>query len=288
LAKLTENSKYSSLFFLAFFALVWWGVPSAWRMAVRSEFIEFQAPFWELSSRMEDLSHYWGHLSDSKKTLIEKGKQIQRIGHNQSLQILRLESMQSEMQRLLSLKARISTLEKGLKINPANSFHPIVARVSLRTLPSWWQGLTIRKGKTSGIADGMGVIYKGGVAGRIIETGKRSSQVELITNPSFRIVAHFSGDDRPVTFQGNGISQGGSPFGVVLDVPQDIVTLPNRPLLLITSSLNETFPQGIPIGTVSSLEGSPDGLFKTGKVILDPDLSIIRESTILIPIKNND
>ena len=27
----------------------------------------------------------------------------------------------------------------------------------------------------------------------------------MITNPSFRIVANFSGDERPVTFQGMGL-----------------------------------------------------------------------------------
>lgn len=284
--KLTENSKYSSFLFLGLFALVWWGAPSSWRVAFQSEFTEFQAPLWEINSRLEDLSDYWGHMSDSKKTLIEKGKKIQRLSQNQNLQNFRLESLNNEIKRLQELETKISSLERLLEINGARSFHPIVARVSMRKLPSWWQSITLRKGEESGIKEGQGVIYGGGVAGKVIEAGKRSAEVELITNSSFRIVAHFSGDDRPVTFQGSGISTGGNPLGVVLDVPQDIEALPNKPLQLITSSLNGTFPQGVPIGKVFELEGSPDGLFKKGKVVLNPDLSSIRESTILIPKKN--
>ena len=51
----------------------------------------------------------------------------------------------------------------------------------------------------------MGVIFKGGVVGRISEVGRKSSEVQLLTHPNFRIAARFVGDDRPVTFQGNGI-----------------------------------------------------------------------------------
>ena len=34
-------------------------------------------------------------------------------------------------------------------------------------------------------------------------------------------MAHFQGDDRPVTFQGNGILVGGQPLGNVWDVPHE-------------------------------------------------------------------
>ena len=53
----------------------------------------------------------------------------------------------------------------------------------------------------------------------------------MITNPSFRIVANFSGDERPVTFQGNGIAIDGSPQGIVFDVPQDIVASEKNPII---------------------------------------------------------
>ena len=60
----------------------------------------------------------------------------------------------------------------------------------------------------------MGVVFAKGIVGRINRSGFNSSKVELSTNPNFRIVAHFQGDDRPVTFQGNGVLPGGMPMGI--------------------------------------------------------------------------
>ena len=62
--------------YLGFFAICWWGIPSSIKLFTQSTFREFQAPIWEISSRIEDLSNYWGHLSDSKRTLITKGKEF--------------------------------------------------------------------------------------------------------------------------------------------------------------------------------------------------------------------
>ena len=121
--------------------------------------------------------------------------------------------------------------------------------------------------------------------GRITTENQRSSGVELITNPSFRIVAHFSGDDRPVTFQGNGILPGGDPLGIVFDVPQDMIASRENPLQLMSSSLGKSFPRGIPIGWVIELEGDEDGLFKTGLVYLDNELTKVQEVTVLLPIE---
>ena len=66
------------------------------------------------------------------------------------------------------------------------------------------------------------MIHSDGIVGRIHQAGFNSSKVELATNPNFRIVAHFRGDTRPVTFQGNGVRIGGQPMRIVLDVPHDI------------------------------------------------------------------
>ena len=81
----------------------------------------------------------------------------------------------------------------------------------------------------------------GGILGRIHQVGSNSSKVELATNTNFRIVAHFQGDKRPVTFQGTGVLLGGQPMGAVLDVPHDIQIRGNEGLLLETSSLGGTF-----------------------------------------------
>ena len=74
--------------------VAWLLIPAGWKIVFKSAFDEFHAPIWEASSRIRDLSHYWGHISDSKKTLIEKGRDYQRILSDIYLQGNRKEYLQ--------------------------------------------------------------------------------------------------------------------------------------------------------------------------------------------------
>lgn len=262
---------------------MWWGIPASWKIFTKSAFAEFHAPLWDLSSRTEDLSNYWGHLSDSKETLIEKAKDSSRLQADLDLQDNRSNAIQEEIVRLRSLKASLSKLETSLNLGSSQRFEPIVARVSHRSLSGWWQKITIRKGSSHGLKPGLGVISNRGVVGRIKSVGTRSSEIELITNPSFRMVAHFVGDDRPVTFQGSGIALGGTPVGLALDVPHDMTPTPEKPQTLISSDLSSIFPRGIPLGVVQDLGDGDEGLFKSGNVSLGLSLNQLMEVTVLVP-----
>ncbi len=257
------------------------GLPSGWKAITRSAFHEFEAPFWEITSRISDLSDYWGHQSDSKKTLISKNRDLSRIRSDWELQESFKEKWESEIAKLNGLHSQVEALREKIGLDKEISFSPILSRVTRRNLNSWWQELSLRKGFNQGIENGSGVIFSSGVIGRIYQTGLNSSKVQLATNPNFRIVAHFQGDDRPVTFQGNGILVGGQPLGNVWDVPHDIQIEKGKSLLLETSSLGGTFPGGLPIGLVTSLEESGDGLFKNGSVLLPLDIGKVSEVTIL-------
>ena len=70
---------------------------------------------------------------------------------------------------------------------------------------------------------------------------------------------------------------------MVFDVPHDLQASEKNPLLLVSSELGGTFPHGLPIGRVTSLEESGDGLFKNGKVYLPFSISNISEVTLLVP-----
>ena len=271
------------LVFLGLFAIGWWAIPSSYKILTKSAFTEFHAPIWEISSRVDDLSNYWGHLSDSKQVLISKGKEFTRLTADLEIQNFTMVEKIEEIKRLKEIKSTINILSKELNLNQSQQFESILARVSIRKMSSWRQELTIRKGKEDQLIVGNGVIFNGGLVGRIVSVESSSSNIELITNPSFRIVAHFLGDKRPVTFQGNGVDVGGQPSGIVFDVPHDLKPTESKPLKLVSSSLGGNYPNGVPIGTVFKLEGGQDGLFQSGKVILDRRINEIQEVTILKP-----
>ena len=283
MAKKSDRRKSRPFLYLGIFTLCWWGLPTGFKLFTQSAFREFQAPIWELTSRVEDLSNYWGHLADSKQTLITKGKEVTRIGSDLEIQLIREAEIVSEIKRLQLLNESISALNTSIRLDPSQSFNSVISRVSIRKMSGWWQQITLRKGLNEGFKTGNGVIFNGGVVGRLSEVDSKSSEVEIVTNPNFRIVAHFANDNRPVTFQGNGIDLGGQAHGLVMDVPHDIVPQNGKPLLLVTSSLGGNFPRGIPIGKVFKLEGADDGLFKTGKVLIDPRITEVLEVAILLP-----
>lgn len=278
-----DRPKFGPFLILGVFFLLFFGLPSGWKVLTRSTFDEFQAPLWDITSRISDLSDYWGHQSDSKKTLISKNRDLSRIRSDWKLQERYLEKWENEMTKLKSLHFQLEALEKKIGLDSEKPYRPVVARVTHRNLSAWWQEIYLRKGIEQGVRAGFGVIFSEGITGRIHQANNNFSKVELATNPNFRIVAHFQGDERPVTFQGAGVLPGGQPMGVVFDVPHDIIIKKSKSLLLETSALGTTFPSGLPIGYVNSLEESGDGLFKTGSVYLSNDLAKVSEVTVLLP-----
>ena len=286
MSKKSERRKSHPFLYLGLFVICWWVLPASVKIFTQTAFREFQAPIWNLASRLDDLTNYWGHLSDSKKTLISKGKDLSRLEADIKFKHFREGELMSEIKRLQSLEKTISELNKTIKLDPNKRFRSVNARVTIRKMNGWWQQMTIRKGLNESISLGDGVLFDEGALGRIIHVDSRSSEIELITNPNFRIVAHFEKDNRPVTYQGNGINVGGQAHGLVMDVPHDIQTSKKNPLKLVTSSLGGNFPKGIPIGVVYELAGDNNGLFKMGKVIINKKITEVLEVAVLSELEN--
>ena len=119
--------------------------------------------------------------------------------------------------------------------------------------------------------------------GRVTGVGAYTAVVELISNPGVRIAGVIEGDSRPLSFRGGMNPTFGPPQGIIEFVPLDIFARPSEPRRLVTSGLGGIYPAGLTLGQVVSVEPSTDGLFKTGRVLLDPRLSELTEVTVLVP-----
>jgi rod shape-determining protein MreC len=276
-AKLRLSKYYPLVALGAFFAL-WWIAPAVFKSFLKVSFTEFQAPAWIASSYIDDLESFWARRSHSKLELINAGQELAR---------------QKAFYRLLdernaALEEEISRLEEILDVPGRREFRYEVARVIRRDLNAWWQQIIIRKGNDYKIPVGSAVIFEGGVVGRIVEVNAFTSRVELISSPSFRMAASFSGDDRPVVYQGEPQSGFGTPSGTVRDAPQDLVATTDSPIQLVSTRLGGTFPPGLKIGKVRWLEPGSTGIFQAGKVELDEALLSLHEVSILIPLNPLD
>ncbi len=271
--KLTHQTK--SLLLVAFLLLIWWFTPVFFKRWTNIAFHEFQAPAWTGLSYLRDLRSYWVLRSYRKSELIEAGVEMSRLNAAYMLRNQQADFLDREIERL----------EAFYEMPSYEQFHYEVARVVRRDLTAWWQQLVIRKGVNYGIKTGQAVVFSGGVVGRVSSVGAYTSTVELISSPHFRAAAHIEGDERPVEFRG-GDNPGLLPAtGHVSTVPADIIATLKEPVRLTSSRLGGVFPDGLTLGWIYSLDPSPDGLFQTGKVMLDPRLKHVREVAVLIPFE---
>lgn len=248
--------------------------PASIRSFVSSGFDEFRAPMDSIPSHLADLQKYWSLHSNSKRDLIEAGRDLARLNAAYELKLLENES----------LRRRLDGLERIMNIPSDQKFRYEVARVARRDVNAWWQRMVIRKGSVHGIREGCAVVCASGVVGRIASAGTHTSVVELVSSRRFRMAARFAGDDRPVIYYGRGGASMHSAEGEVFDVPADVEPTLKNPATLVTSSLAGTFPDGIEIGRVRSLSLGADGIFKSGKVELSPRLDSLAEVAVLVPV----
>lgn len=259
---------------LAAAAAAWLLLPVAAKSLLRASFFEFTAPITAAASYVSDLQAYWSLRLHSQSDLIAAGRDLARVDASYEL----------AAQRNAYLEGEVARLEALLRMPPLPGYRRETARVAERDLSGWWQRIVIRKGRDAGIPAGAPVVFAGGVVGRVAEVHAYTSVVELISNPGVRLAAVFEGDARPVSFEGGDNLPFEPARGRVEFVPLDIYVRPSEPRRLLTSGLGGVFPAGLVLGRVTRVAPTPDGLFKTGTVELDPRLSELAEVTVLVPL----
>ena len=243
--------------------LGWLIVPVVVKTFARASFFELQAPISVAASYARDLQDYWTLRLHSNDELIEAGRDLARLNA----------TYEESVQQNANLEAEISRLEDLLKLPPYANYRSEYARVVRRDFSGWWQRLVIRKGKNYGIPVGAPVIFSGGVVGRVSEVHAYTADVELISSPGVRLAGVIEGETQPISFQGGINATFDPPKGVIEFVPLNVFASAAMPKKLVTSGLGGVFPPGLSLGTVTKVEPSADGLFKSGEVQLDPRLS---------------
>ncbi len=166
--------------------------------------------------------------------------------------------------KLRELQGRVEELEQQnqqlkdlLDFSQEVNQEAIAAPVIGRSADSWWQQITIGKGRNAGIKEGDTVFGIGGLVGRVTQVTPNSSRVMLISDPSQQIGVMVARSRHQAYLKGESQNQRRPQTAQMIfyeKVPDvevgDLVT---------TSNLSILYPQGIPVGKVTDVdqEGGP-------------------------------
>lgn len=161
-------------------------------------------------------------------------------------------------------------LKELLNFSKAEPYSVVVAQVIGRDPSNWSNSLIIGKGSQRGVKANKAVLSPKGLVGRVVELGRYSSKVLLITDINSRV---------GVVVQKN--RQGGMLIGrpdgkcrmVYISLDADVA--PGD--VIITAGFGSAFPKDITVGRVISIGKEPGRLYKYAIVNPAQDLSKLEE-----------
>lgn len=208
----------------------------------------------------------------TRKRLIEENQQYKISELRQHEQLMQLEHLKQENNRLRSL------LASPLRVEAKK----MVAEIISVDSDPYIHQIVINRGANDGVYEGQPVLDDLGIVGQILHVGTTSSRVILITDVTHAI---------PVRNRRNGVRMVASGTGqidrlVLNHVPHsaDIVSGD----ILVTSGLGGKYPEGYPVAKVTLV--SQDESRPFAKVYSQPLANIdrLRYLLLLWPTKTND
>ncbi|QJC35106.1 rod shape-determining protein MreC [Enterobacteriaceae endosymbiont of Donacia proxima] len=123
----------------------------------------------------------------------------------------------------------------------------ILAKIIPIILPRCKNEIFINKGLKDNIFPGTIVLNEKGVVGQVISSKKTSSQVLLICNKNISLPVKIQNSNITFIINGNGCTK----FLKSEYISTDIII--KKGDILVTSGLDEQYPQGYPVGTVNNI-----------------------------------
>jgi rod shape-determining protein MreC len=173
----------------------------------------------------------------TRNRLIKENQQYKISALEQSEQLMQLENIRQENNRLRSLLA--SPLRENIK--------KMVAEILSVDGDPYTDQIVINRGANDGVYEGQPVLDDKGIVGQVLHVGTINSRVILITDVTHAV---------PVRIRRNGIRIIASGTGRIGQLSHNHVPHSadvRQGDLLVTSGLGEKYPEGYPVSVVTSV-----------------------------------
>ncbi len=198
-------------------------------------------------------------------------------------EVARLQSKLAVAQYDQTQNAQLSHLVHLDQTNGIAAYHPVTADVISRDAVLWYQHVEVDKGSDDGVRLNDPVIGDRGLVGDVTVVGPTYSVVTLITDHTMAVAAQVedgAGDS------GVLLPSVGDPNQLTLtQLPTTATGIKSTELVVTvgfkSGSLQDLYPPGIPVGTVSP-SFSPDTLANSGSIPVTPVVDLLHLSTVQI------
>ncbi|NPA53216.1 MAG: rod shape-determining protein MreC [Aquificae bacterium] len=185
-------------------------------------------------------------LFEEKEKLIEENKKLTEKLEILKAEIVSLKFLELENHRLREI-AKFSKFFEG--------YDYVSAKIIGYSPDNWSSIVFINAGEKNGIKVGDIVVFNGLLFGMISETGRFISKVLLISDRNFKITARTRKTREIVFYQGYSPKKG----ILKLANPEQDIRVGD---IVETASIDGSYPEGIPIGKISSVEYEEGEFFK--------------------------
>ncbi|MDD5135987.1 MAG: rod shape-determining protein MreC [Candidatus Omnitrophica bacterium] len=182
----------------------------------------------------------------------------------------RIDLLNRKIEELKIVSSDNDRLKELLNFRKTIPFTTIPAQVIGRDPSNWSNSIIIDKGLSGGIKQNKAVLSTKGLVGRVLEVGRYSSKILLITDPNSKV---------GVMIQRN--RQGGILVGRpdsrcrMIYIALDSDVMPGD--RVITAGFGTIFPKDIIVGEVVRVDKEPGRLYKSALIKTAEDLSKLEE-----------
>ena len=225
-----KSGIWSSCVSLVCVIFIIWLLPVAFKQNVRKSFERLQIPVNLAVDKVDEFTRQLELGVISKNNLKKFCEEL--IGEN------------------ILLRSKVGACELDAP-KVIGKFKVLPSKVLRRDMVTWADEILIDVGKESGVEVNMGVICKNYAIGRIKSVSEKTSTVQLITSPQFRMVVHILDDNTvtPIIFSGCEQHDFRRFYGHASGIPQNFLD-DGKNLKLVTSHLNGFFPENLMVGEI--------------------------------------
>lgn len=186
----------------------------------------------------------------------------------------RVQELETKLGMLREFETENARLRAALSFSTEREIHGTVASVIGADASGWIRGLLIDRGAAHGLRAGMAVVHPRGVVGQITSVGSNSARVLLVNDHSSGVDALIQGSRVRGVLEGAGEKVCELKF-VTKDTPVRVGDV------VVTSGMDQVFPKGLVVGTVSQVSAQTGTLFQTIEVRPAVEFSRVEEVLVV-------